>query len=637
MNFEDKEYTILHKIKSPADVQALSDAELPDLAADVRKELIDTVSATGGHLGPNLGVVELTIALHRTFTTPKDKFIWDVGHQCYVHKLFTDRQQLFQTLRQFDGCHAFSSREESEHDCFGAGHAGTAISAALGIAAARDLKGTDENVIAVVGDGSLNCGISLEGLNNVTEVTKNMIIILNDNKMSISKNVGAMHKYLNNIISGRGYNRFKAFAKTMIKKMPHGDEIHKTISKIEGTTKGFFVPGILFEQLGIRYLGPIDGHDLPTLIKTLEAVKNFNRPVIIHVITEKGRGYAPAAEAPVKFHGLSSFNKETGLSSSKSSLTFSKAFGDTLCQLAEKHPNVVGITAAMASGTGMEGYSEKFPKRFFDVGIAEGHGTVFAAGLAANGARPIIALYATFLQRAFDNLFHDICLQNLPVMFCIDRAGIVEDGPTHHGIQDLGFVRSLPNLSILMPKHENELRDMIFSSYEQKTATIIRYPRGGSGNIQELSTAEPESIEWGKAEIITEGKQLAIWALGKETYTAIQVAELLKEKIGITATIVNTRFLMPFDERLLKEHAREMKIVTIEDHQTKGGLATTIDETLINEKHNGVMHFGWGSDIVPQGSQDKLKKLKGISVAQIVDTISLQLKQEHPCTNSAPQ
>jgi len=624
VNFSKKKYALLGKLNGPADVQKLSIEQLSDLAAEVRTELIDTVAKTGGHLGPNLGVVELTIALHKVFETPKDKFLWDVGHQSYVHKLLTGRQELFQSLRQYEGCQAFTSREESEHDCFGAGHAGTAISAALGIAAARDLRGGDENVVAVVGDGSLNCGISLEGLNNVTEVTKNMVIILNDNKMSISKNVGAIPKYLNNIISGRGYNKFKAFAKTMLKKMPHGEEIKKTISKVEEATKGLFVPGVLFEQLGIRYLGPIDGHDLPTLIKTLEAVKTFRRPVIVHVITEKGRGYAPAAEAPVKFHGLASFNKDTGKSSKSSSMTFSKAFGESLCELADKHDDIVGITAAMASGTGMEAFAQKHPKKFFDVGIAEEHAAVFAAGLATNGVRPFVALYATFLQRAFDNLFHDICLQKLPVTFCIDRSGVVEDGPTHHGIQDLGFVRSMPNLSIMMPKNENELRDMMFESYNHNSAAIIRYPRGGSSQVDKLTTTQPQSIAWGKAELLEDGEKVALWAMGTESDTALEVAAILKEKSEIKATVVNTRFLLPFDESLLREHAETMKIVTIEDHQIKGGLASTVDETLINDNNHGVVHFGWGTDIVPQGTPSLLKRLNGLTAEEIAEKIITQ-------------
>lgn len=622
MNTENK-YTILNRIRAPKDVHALSEDELTVLAAEIRKELIDTVSKTGGHLGPNLGVVELTIALHKTFTTPKDKFIWDVGHQSYVHKFLTGRLELFKELRQFNGCQAFTSRDESEHDCFGTGHAGTAISAALGIAAARDLNGGDEKVVAIVGDGSLNCGISLEGLNNVTEVTKNMIIVLNDNKMSISKNVGAIPKYLNNIISGQGYNRFKAFAKTIVKKLPHGEEIEKTISKLEEATKGLFVPGILFEQLGIRYIGPIDGHDLPTLIKTFEAIKEFRKPVIVHVITEKGRGYAPASAAPVKFHGLSSFNKETGLSAKSSFLTFSKAFGETLCELAEQNNNIVGITAAMASGTGMEPFSEKFPKRFFDVGIAEEHATVFAAGLATNGIRPIVALYATFLQRAFDNLFHDICLQNLPVMFCVDRSGVVEDGPTHHGIQDLGFIRSLPNISVLMPKNEDELRDMMFESYNINSPVVIRYPRGGSSHIDKLSTEKPNQIKWGKAEVLKDGDKISIWAMGTESYTALEVASIIKDRTGVIPTVVNTRFLVPFDEGLLKKHATTMKIITIEDHQTKGGLASIVDETLINAQHNGVEHFGWGNDIVPQGSNADLKEHYGLTAEKIVNSMNL--------------
>ncbi|MFA7230570.1 MAG: 1-deoxy-D-xylulose-5-phosphate synthase, partial [Victivallaceae bacterium] len=436
---------LLDQINSPADLKQLSPEQMTTLAEEIRKLILNTVAANGGHLAPNLGIVELTLALHYVFDTPKDKLVWDVGHQGYVHKIITGRRDFFKTLRQHNGCLGFLSREESEYDAFGAGHAGTAISAAIGMAVAAERRHTDENVVAIVGDGSLGNGLSLEGLNNVHDNCRNLIIILNDNKMSISENVGAIPSYLNRIISGRSYNRFKALAKMMMNKLPRHEGIHRGIQRLEEATKSMFLPGVFFEELGIRYIGPINGHDLPEIIRTLNGVKEFNRPVLVHVITEKGQGYSPAQAAPEKFHGLSSFDPATGLSSSCPSNTFSKTFGLVMEELAAKNEELAVITAAMASGTGLSGFAKKYPEKFYDVGIAEEHAVVFAAGLAASGMRPVVAIYATFMQRAMDCVFHDVCLQNLPVIFCLDRAGIVDDGPTHHGIHDLAFFRCIPN------------------------------------------------------------------------------------------------------------------------------------------------------------------------------------------------
>ncbi len=612
---------LLDNIQSPADLKKLSIKELPALAAEIRKVLIDTVAETGGHLASNLGVVELTIALHYVFDCPKDKMLWDVGHQGYVHKLLTGRKDFFKTLRAYKGCLGFLSRDESEYDCFGAGHAGTAISAALGMAVAAERKGSDEKVVAIVGDGSLNCGISLEGLNNVSANTRKLIIILNDNKMSISENVGAIPSSLNRIISGRSYNRFKALAKMMIRKIPAHNDISKAIQRVEEATKSMFLPGVLFEELGLRYIGPLDGHDLPKLIRALDVLKDPARSLLVHVITEKGRGYQFAEEAPEKFHGLSSFDPVTGESNGKSGLTFSDAFGKTMIELAKREEGLAVISAAMAKGIGLTGFSKQFPDKFYDVGIAEEHAVVFAAGLAAAGLRPVVALYATFMQRALDCVFHDVCLQNLPVIFCLDRAGIVEDGPTHHGIHDLGFFRGLPNLTIMAPKDENELREMIFTAYELKSPVVIRYPRGGSKQIQTLSDAPPVSLDSAGAEILREGKDGAIWAMGPEVFNAQDIAAKLASQ-NIELTIVNVRFLRPFDAELLKKHAASMPVFTLEDCQITGGLASEVDEVLINCEHYGVKHFGWQSEIIPHGTTPKLREHHGMNLDKIMEIIT---------------
>lgn len=616
----------LQSINSPADLKKLKTAELKDLAIEIRKELIDVVSVNGGHLAPNLGIVELTIALHYVFNTPSDKLVWDVGHQGYVHKLLTGRREFFKTLRQKDGCLGFLSRDESEYDTFAAGHAGTAISAALGMAAARDRQGGQEKVIAIVGDGSLNCGISLEGLNNVSETTKDMIIILNDNKMSISPNVGAIPRYLNHLISGKSYNRFKALGKMLLKRIPGGSEIHKKISKLEEATKSLFVPGVFFEELGLRYIGPIPGHDINELIQTLNGIKDFTRPVIVHVITEKGRGYSHAEKSPESYHGLPSFDPRTGkVNGAPEAYTFSKAFGDAAVKLAEQHKETVFITAAMTAGTGLAELANKYPSQFFDVGIAEEHALVFAAGLAASGMRPVVAIYSTFLQRALDCVFHDICLQNLPVIICADRSGIVDDGPTHHGIHDLGFMRNMPNLAILSPKDGAELENMLFEAYTHNCPVLIRYPKAMA--TPELPSSR-EKISWGAAETLREGADIAIWAAGKEVFTALEIAGILKND-GISATVVNSRFLKPFDSGLLKKHAASMPVATLEDSQIQGGLGSIIDEELINVKHHNVIHFGWGLDIVPHGKISDLRASGGLTPEKIAENLISSLKQKN--------
>lgn len=612
---------ILDNISSPEDLKALAPRQLTALCSELRETIIDTVSKNGGHLAPNLGVVELTVALHSVFNMPEDKIVWDVGHQSYVHKLLTGRRDRFHSIRTDNGLSGFTLREESEFDCFSSGHAGTAISAAMGFAAARDARNGSEHVIAVVGDGSLICGLSLEALNNVRSSCRNLIIIVNDNKMSISKSVGAIPNYLNRIITGRSYNHFKAFAKMAVQRMPSGSDIIGGIQKLEEATKSLFVPGVFFEEMGLRYVGPINGHKLPELIETFNRVKDFNRPVIVHVITEKGAGCEYAKEAPEKFHGVSSFNPHTGHSEHASSgINFSAAFGASMIELAEKDPEVVAITAAMRSGTGLLKFSEQFPDRFFDVGIAEEHGLTFAGGLAAGGMRPVVALYATFLQRGLDCVFHDICLQNLPVIICADRAGIVEDGPTHHGIYDESFLLSMPRLSVLAPKNETELKAMLFAAYEQKTPVAIRYPRGAS-KINDLPVP---ALEWGKAEVVRNGSDLAIWAVGREVRTALEAAGIL----GCSCRIVNTRFLKPFDKELFLSDAAKMPIFTIEDNLEGAGLDSIADKLLINAGHHGVHHFAWPADkIIPHGTQSCLREKFGMTPKAIACKIRMILER----------
>lgn len=612
---------ILDNISSPEDLKALAPRQLTALCSELRETIIDTVSKNGGHLAPNLGVVELTVALHSVFNMPEDKIVWDVGHQSYVHKLLTGRRDRFHSIRTDNGLSGFTLREESEFDCFSSGHAGTAISAAMGFAAARDARNGSEHVIAVVGDGSLICGLSLEALNNVRSSCRNLIIIVNDNKMSISKSVGAIPNYLNRIITGRSYNHFKAFAKMAVQRMPSGSDIIGGIQKLEEATKSLFVPGVFFEEMGLRYVGPINGHKLPELIETFNRVKDFNRPVIVHVITEKGAGCEYAKEAPEKFHGVSSFNPHTGHSEHASSgINFSAAFGASMIELAEKDPEVVAITAAMRSGTGLLKFSEQFPDRFFDVGIAEEHGLTFAGGLAAGGMRPVVALYATFLQRGLDCVFHDICLQNLPVIICADRAGIVEDGPTHHGIYDESFLLSMPRLSVLAPKNETELKAMLFAAYEQKTPVAIRYPRGAS-KINDLPVP---ALEWGKAEVVRDGSDLAIWAVGREVRTALEAAG----NLGCSCRIVNTRFLKPFDKELFLSDAAKMPIFTIEDNLEGAGLDSIADKLLINAGHHGVHHFAWPADkIIPHGTQSCLREKFGMTPKAIACKIRMILER----------
>jgi len=613
------EQQILDRIHSPADLKKLSAGELQTLCSELRDEIVNAVSRNGGHLAPNLGVVELTVALHSVFNAPEDKILWDVGHQTYAHKLLTGRRNDFSSIRLSNGLSGFPSPEESVYDPFIGGHAGTAVSAALGFEAANETMHRDGHVVAVVGDGSLINGLSMEALNNVRSTCKNLIIVINDNKMSISRSVGAIPNYLNRIITGYSYNRFKAFSKMALKKLPASKEIIGGIQKIEGAAKSLFVPGIFFEELGLRYIGPVNGHRLPDLMETFRRIRRFNRPVIVHVITEKGYGRRYAEEHPEKFHGVSSFDPESGEpAGKKNSLSFSKAFGRSLCRLAEQHPEIAGITAAMRSGTGMTEFSQRFPERFYDVGIAEGHALTFAAGLAANGMRPVVSIYATFLQRALDSLYHDICLQKLPVILCADRSGVVEDGPTHHGLYDESFALQMPGLCIMVPKNEPELEAMLPFACGMNQPVMIRYPRGGS----QLEDLPCEPLKTGHAEVLREGKDLALWAVGCEVKNALDTAEILHRELNLSCRVVNVRFLKPLDRDLLKNDAAAMPLVTMENTLEGSGLDMLADRLLVSEKHHGILHFAWKADTrIPHGSSSVLRKQFGLTPEQMAGTI----------------
>ncbi len=613
--------SILNRINTPADLRRLAPAELERLAAELRGVILETVSRNGGHLSSSLGTVELTLALHLVFNTPKDCLIWDVGHQAYAHKWLTGRRELFRKLRQTDGCSGFQSRVESpQYDVIGGGHAGTAISSALGLEVAARRRGDDARAVAIVGDGSLNCGISLEGLNSVEESGAPLVIVLNDNRMSIDHNVGALPSYLNRIISGRAYGHFKALAKTMLRKVP---ELYRSVQKIEEATKSVFLPGGLFEELGIRYLGPVNGHSIPDLVRLLAAARDSRRPVIVHVITEKGHGYAPATEAPERYHGVPPFDPALGLRGT-GRMTFSRAFGETLAELAETRPELTAITAAMASGTGLTGFAERFPERFFDVGIAEEHAVVFAAGLAAGGMHPVAAIYSTFMQRAFDPIYHDVCWQTLPVILALDRAGMVEDGPTHHGIYDLAFLRAMPNLTIFAPADENELRMMLHWAVAMKTPVALRYPRGSGGAAFDPTRPVPPP-EPGRAAVLREGGDLAIWTFGTDCRVALAAAELLERHYGLNTTVVNARCLKPLDAELARRHAGMLPVFSLEDHVLCGGLASALDEALAGGP--GLTgRFGWPDRVIPFGRPEEVRKRFGLTAPQIADAVAGMLK-----------
>ena len=623
---------ILETINSPADVKALSLEQLKQLAEEIRQLLISVISKTGGHVAPNLGVVELTLALHRVFTTPKDKIVFDVGHQSYIHKIITGRREQFSTLRQYGGLSGFPKRSESEHDAFGTGHSSTSISAALGMAVARDLQGEDYNVIAVIGDGSMTGGMAFEALNNAGTLHKKMIVVLNDNEMSISKNVGAMSEYLYQLRTGETYNKIKHDIEGWLKNMEFGTDVLKAIRRLKGSVKYLMVPTSIFEELGFTYLGPIDGHDLQGLTEVLQAAKKIDGPVLVHVLTKKGKGYKPAEESPNKFHGTGPFDIATGkkIANPNAPITYTEVFGRTLTELANVDKDIIGITAAMPDGTGMSTFAKAHPERCFDVGIAEQHAVTSAAGAAAVGLKPVAAIYSTFLQRAYDSVLHDICMQRLHVTLCLDRAGLVgDDGYTHHGVFDYAYLRSMPEMTIMAPKDENELRHMLKTAVDFDGPVSVRYPRGSGVGV---SITEPmHSLPIGKAEVLREGKDVCLWAIGSMVQSALQAADKLAEQ-GISAGVVNMRFAKPLDEELLLEHATQYgKIVTLEEGVLQGGVGSAVLETLNAAKmlqKCQVLTLGIPDEFVLHGDKKLLFKDLGLDVETIADKIAALVKEE---------
>lgn len=612
---------LLETIQSPVDLKLLSADQLPALAEEIRAFQLATVSETGGHLGSNLGAVELTLALHYCFTTPQDKIVWDVGHQAYTHKILTGRRERFNTQRQYKGISGFPKRSESAHDAFGVGHASTSISAGLGMAVADALDHKKNNVIAVIGDGSLTGGIAFEGLNQAGHLKKNFIVVLNDNEMSISKNVGAFSAFVSRKMTTRHFRELKKEMKELLTNIPaFGKDILKFARRAENSLKGFLTPGALFEALGFDYIGPIDGHDLPNLIEVFNNAREFDGPLLIHVLTTKGKGYLPAEETPDKFHGVGAFDLSTGKAPAKvTSLSYTEVFGRTLVDLANENPKIVAITAAMPDGTGLNYFAEAIPERFFDVGIAEQHGICFAAGLAADGFKPVAAIYSSFMQRAYDQVFHDICLQNLPVVIAMDRAGLVgDDGPTHHGVFDLSFLRHLPGLTFMAPKDENELRHMLKTALQLNGPVALRYPRGAGYGVP--LDKKMQALPIGKGELLREGMDLTLVAIGSTVMPAFKAAERLAEE-GISAGVINARFIKPLDMDLILGQARATgRLITVEENALQGGFGSAVLELLHDNglSHVKVKRLGIPDLYIEQGSQAQLRKDVGIDADGIV-------------------
>jgi len=613
---------ILAKIQGPEQIKKLSKQEKEVLAQEIRDEIIHTVSETGGHLASNLGVVELTIALHSVFDSPKDKIIWDVGHQCYVHKLLTGRLSEFSTLRKMDGMAGFPKGCESAHDAFDTGHSSTSISVALGMARARDIKGEDNNVIAVIGDGALTGGMAQEALNDAGDSKTKLIVILNDNTMSISKNVGGMSHFLSKLRSRKFYTRPSNYVRDQLERIPKfGNWVIRWVRRVKDSIKQLFLPDMFFEDLGFTYLGPIDGHNEQEVEKWLKKAKEYTTPVLIHVLTKKGKGYKPAEENPDRFHGVSPFEIETGKGKKEKKPDYSSAFGEELVRLARKNDRIVAVTAAMRDGTGLKKFAEEFPDRFFDVGIAEQHAVALCAGMAKAGMIPIIPIYSSFYQRAYDQVIHDICIQSLPVILCVDRAGIVgNDGETHQGLLDLAFFNLVPNLTIMAPKDFAELREMMKFAIKLRKPVVIRYPRGGEGK-REFAKHEP--IQWGKCELLEEGKDITIIGIGKMVERAMGVREILLKR-GLRAEVINARFLKPFEvSEMLKSMQKTKKVVTIEDGVLRGGLASNIREIIQDNglKEVGFQGFGYPDEFVKHGSVDQIEEKYGLTEEQIAKQI----------------
>ncbi len=623
--------SLLQQINSPADLKQLGLPELKGLATEIRNLIIETCASNGGHLAPSLGVVELTIALHKVFNSPEDKLIWDVGHQAYAHKIICGRRDSFHTLRTINGISGFPKRCESEHDVWEVGHSSTSLSAATGYAVARDLLGKSNKVVAVIGDGSMTGGIAFEGLNQAGHLNRDLVVVLNDNEMSIAENVGAVSGFLARTSSSEFLHKVKRETEQLITqaKSEIGSGVIKLARKMENSFKGLFSPAMLFQAFGFEYIGPIDGHNLPLLLNTMERVKSFHNAVLIHVITTKGKGYAPAEKNPSLFHGVGPFELATGkvIKGKGGATSYTAVFGNTLARLAESDERVVAITAAMPDGTGLTDFARKHPERFFDVGIAEQHGATFAAGLACEGKKPVFAVYSTFLQRAYDQVLHDVCIQNLPVVFALDRCGVVgNDGPTHHGLFDLSFLRHIPNMTLMAPKDENELQHMLKTAINHDGPVALRYPRGSGYGVpleQEL-----HNLPIGKGEVLRNGSGGLLLATGSMVYPALQAAEELAGE-GLDLTVVNARFIKPLDAGLILELAgRFNKLVTLEENALQGGFGTAVLE-LLNE-HNiaaQVLRIGYPDIYIEQGEQHELRAIHGLDAAGIKRSVAAFYQQ----------
>jgi 1-deoxy-D-xylulose-5-phosphate synthase len=618
------EYRYLSNIDSPADLKKVPREDLPVVAEELRDYLISVVSKVGGHLASSLGAVELTLALHYLFDTPKDKIVWDVGHQAYGHKVLTGRRDRLATIRQYGGLSGFPVRDESPYDTFNVAHAGTAISGALGMAVARDLKGEDFHVVAVVGDAGLTSGLELEGINNLGTLQKKVLVVLNDNEMSISPNVGAIAGYLNRVVHGQAYHRITQEAEKMILSVPRlGPRLLKLSKDLVESAKAALIPGLVFEELGFDYVGPISGHNMEELLTVLTRVKDSPKPTLLHVVTQKGKGYPLAEKLPVKFHGVTQFDVATGAfrKAPAKAPTYTSVFGGAMCELAEKDKSIVAITAAMAEGTGLVEFSKRFPDRFFDVGIAEQHAVTFACGLACEGLRPMVAIYSTFLQRAYDQVFHDAALMRLPVAFALDRAGIVgADGPTHNGLYDLAYLAAIPGMVVMAPKDENELRHMLATSLSVNGPAAVRYPRGNGFGV----TIDPEfkRLEIGKGEILREGSDIAILALGSMVYPALESAERLAAA-GINATVINARFMKPLDQELICCLASEKQfLVTVEEGTECGGFGSAVAALLQDRRiPASVVRIAVPDRIIPHGAPNLLHAKYGLDADGIVEKI----------------
>lgn len=614
----------LPTIHSPADLKALPLEQLPDLAEKIRRDLIETLAETGGHLGPNLGVVELSIAMHRVFDTPKDKFVFDVAHQAYIHKMLTGRWDKIHTIRQYKGLNGFCLRSESEHDCYGAGHAGTALSAGLGMAAGRDLKGADDHVVVVAGDAAFTCGPTFEALNNAAAHTKRLIVVLNDNEWSIDKNVGAIAKYFNAIATNPAYASLHQTAASFVEKIV-GKAARHIAGKVEESAKGLVLAAskqvaptssVIFEEFGFRYYGPIDGHDIPLLIKTFEFLKGQNEPVLLHIITEKGRGYKPALDDPGKFHGLGKYNIETGETQNTATPTFSQIFARSVTDFAKEDKKIVAITAAMPGGTGLSVFKKELPERYYDVGIAEEHAALFACGLATQGLRPFLTIYSTFMQRAIDMIIHDMAIQSLPVRMCMDRGGLSgDDGPTHHGLFDIAYLRAIPGLVHMQPKDEDEFVDMLWTMAQYDKGPIaIRYPRGTGTGV--APKERPVLLEIGKAEVLADGSDVALIPLG----SMMEMAESVKKQLeaeGLSVALINPRWIKPLDGQMLENFGGKVKVIcTFEDHVLQNGFGCAVMEHLSTAGiFVPVVRIGWPDQFIEHGNVPALREKHGLTEA----------------------